>query len=99
MVINESITISTKPESIWAYWIDVSSSFEFIHTAGALKGSIAFFAVEPEENGSLVRVLMRLAGPVIMRMMMFFMGGIMRKGVRGDLQKLKELLEKPEFEA
>jgi len=69
-------------------------SFEFIHTAGGLKGSIAYFQVEPENDGSLVQVQMRMAGPFIMRFMMLFMGPTMRKGVRDDLQKLKELLEK-----
>jgi len=140
MIINESIPISRKPESIWSYWVDVSndvhwrngiteaewtsqppygpgstgehthkemgvmkweitriedgSSFEFIHTAGGLKGSIATFQVEPENKGSCVNVQMRMSGPIIMRFMMFFMGSMMRKGVRGDLQKLKELMEK-----
>ena len=141
MLINETISISQKPESIWGFWWDVSNdvqwrngitkaewtsqapygigstgehthkdmgvlnwevtryedgrSFEFIHTAGGLKGSIAYFQVEPGENGSSVHVQMRMSGPFIMRFMMFFMGGIMRKGVRGDLQKLKELMEIP----
>ena len=71
-------------------------SFEFVHTAGALKGSIAFFQVEPENKGSRVKVQMRMSGPFFMRIMMFFMGGILRKSVRGDLQKLKELMEKQE---
>ena len=70
------------------------SSFEFIHTAGGLKGSIATFQVEPESKGSRVNVQMRMSGPFIMRFMMFFMGSTMRKGVRGDLQELKELMEK-----
>ena len=140
MVINESISISRNPESIWSYWMDVTndvqwrngitkaewtspppygigstgehthkdmgvlnwkvtgfedgSSFEFIHTAGGLKGSIALFQVEQENNGSRVHVEMRMSGPFIMRFMMFFMGSMMRKGVRGDLQKLKEIMEK-----
>lgn len=68
-------------------------SFEFIHTAGGLKGSIAIFQVEPENNGSLVRVQMRISGPLLMRFMMLFIGSMMRKGVRNDLQKLKALLE------
>jgi hypothetical protein len=34
-----------------------------------------------------------------MRFMMFFMGSMMRKGVRGDLQKLKELMEKQDSNA
>ena len=140
MVINESISISQSPESIWSYWIEVTNdvqwrsgitkaewtskppfgigstgehthkdmgalkweisgfedgrSFEFIHTAGGLKGSIAFFQVEPENKGSRVNVQMSMSGPIIMRLMIFFMGRMMRKGVRGDLQKFKELMEK-----
>ena len=74
--------------------LEDGSSFEFIHTAGGLKGSIAIFQVEPENKGSRVNVQMRMSGPFIMRFMIFFMGGMMRKGVRGDLQKLKELMEK-----
>ena len=75
------------------------SSFEFIHTAGGLKGSIAIFSVESENNGSRVNVQMRISGPLIMRIMMHFMAGIMRKGVRGDLYKLKELMEKQDSDA
>ena len=74
-------------------------SFEFIHTAGGLKGSIAVFNVESEKNGSRVNVRMRVSGPLIMRFMMLFMAGIMRKGVRGDLEKLKELMEKQDTKA
>ena len=145
MVINESISISRNPESIWSYWMDVTndvqwrnnitkaewtsqppygigstgehthkdmgamnweitrledgSSFEFIHTAGGLEGSIAIFQVEPENNGSRVNIQMRMSGPFIMRFMMFFMRSMMRKGVRGDLQKLKELMEKQDTNA
>jgi hypothetical protein len=79
--------------------IEEGSSFEFIHTAGGLKGSIAIFQVKPENNGSRVNVQMRMSGPFIMRFMMFFMGSMMRKGVRGDLQKLKELMEKQDSNA
>lgn len=69
-------------------------SFEFIHTEGGLKGSMAFFQVEAENSGSRVKVQMRMSGPFIMRMMIFFMGVTMRKSVRNDLQKLKDILEK-----
>lgn len=79
--------------------IEEGRSFEFIHTAGGLKGSIAFFHVEPENNGSCVKVQMRMSGTIIMRLMIFFMGATMRKGVRGDLQKLKVLLEKQDTNA
>ena len=64
-------------------------SFEFVHTEGELQGSIAMFHVESEKNGSRVNVQIRISGPFIMRVMMFFMGGVMRNGVRGDLEKLK----------
>jgi len=139
MIINETLSISQKPEFIWDYWMDVSNdvhwrngitkaewtsrppygigstgehthkdmgalnwevtryeegrSFEFIHTAGGLKGSIAFFQVEAENKGSRVKVQMRMSGPFIMRFMMLFVGSVLRKGVRGDLQKFKELME------
>ena len=145
MVINESISISRNPESIWSYWMDVTNdvhwrngiikaewtsqppygigstgehthkdmgamnwkitrfedgnSFEFIHTSGGLKGSIAAFQVEAENKGSRANVQMRMSGPFIMRFMIFFMGSMMRKGVRGDLQKLKELMEKQDTNA
>jgi len=79
--------------------IENGSSFEFIHTAGGLKGSIAFFQVEPENKGSRVNVQMRTSGPFLMRFMMIFMGSTMRKGVRGDLQKFKELMEKQDTNA
>jgi len=79
--------------------LEDGSSFEFIHTAGGLEGSIAIFQVEPENNGSRVNVQMRMSGPFIMRFMMFFMRSMMRKGVRGDLQKLKELMEKQDTNA
>ena len=75
------------------------SSFEFIHTAGGLKGSIVYFQVKPENRGCRVNVQMRMSGPFIMRFMMFFMGSRMRKVVRGDLQKLKELMEKQDINA
>jgi hypothetical protein len=145
VVIDESISIARKPESIWQYWLNVSndvhwrngitkavwtsqppygigstgkhthkdmgdmnwevtsfndgSSFEFIHTAGGLKGSIAIFNVESENNGGRVNVQMRMSGPIIMRIMMLFMAGIMRKGVREDLHKLKKLMEKQDTDA
>jgi hypothetical protein len=68
-------------------------SFEFIHTSGGLRHSVACFQVEAESKGSKVKVQMRMSGPIIMRFMMLFMGSTMRRGVQGDLQKLKEILE------
>ena len=70
------------------------SSFEFIHTEGGLKGSVAYFQVEAENTGSCVQVHMRISGPFIIRFMMLFMAGMMRNGVRGDLQQLRDIMEK-----
>ena len=74
--------------------IEEGRSFEFIHTAGGLKGSIAFFQVEAENKRSRVNVQMQMSGPIIMRIMIFFMGATMRKSVRGDLQRLEIILGK-----
>ena len=71
-------------------------SFEFVHTAGGLRDSIAFFSVDPTPEGCLATVQMNVSGPILMRVMMFFMRGIMRKGVRDDLATLKALLEDAE---
>jgi hypothetical protein len=85
------------------YWeitkFEDGRSFEFIHTAGGLKGSIAIFQVEPEGNGSRINVQMRMSGPLFMRFMMFFMGRMVSKGVQGDLQELKEIMEKQDTDA
>lgn len=68
-------------------------SFEFIHTAGPLKGSIAFFQVDPDGDGSRVQIRVRLTGPFLMRIMLLFMGGKVRSGLRGDFQRLKQIME------
>ncbi|MBC8192816.1 MAG: SRPBCC family protein [FCB group bacterium] len=68
--------------------------FEFIHRAGRLKGSTAYFEVAPEGPGSRVAVRAKISGPLPMRFMMLFMGAVMKKGMQDDLQKLKELMEK-----
>ena len=68
-------------------------SFEFIHRAGKLKGSTAYFEVVPEGPGSCVTIQAKISGPLLMRFMLLFMGGMMKKGMQGDLQKLKELME------
>jgi len=70
------------------------SSFEFMHTAGELKHSIATFSVAPTKNGSLVTVQMNVSGPILMRIMMIFMSRLMRRGVQSDLETLKSIMEK-----
>lgn len=85
------------------YWevtkFEDGKSFEFSHTAGGLKGSVGFFQVEPENDGSLIKVRMKIIGPFIMRLMLLFMGSMIRKNVRGDIEKLKELLEEQDTDA
>ena len=85
------------------YWevtrFEDGRSFEFKHTVGGLKGSVGFFHVEPENDGSLIKVKMKISGPFIMRLMLLFMGSMMRKNVRGDIEKLRELLEKQDTNA
>lgn len=85
------------------YWevtrFEDGKSFEFTHTSGGLKGSVGFFHVEPDKEGSLVKVKMRISGPFVMRIMLLFMGSMIRKNVRGDLEKLRELLEKQNTDA
>ncbi len=80
------------------YWevtrFEDGKSFEFTHTTGGLKGSVGFFQVEPGNEGSLIKVKMRISGPFIIRLMLLFMGSMIRKNVRGDIEKLRELLEK-----
>lgn len=68
--------------------------FEFVHAAGRLKGSIASYHVVPSNGGSRVSIKANIAGPFIMRFLMIFMKGKMTKGVKNDLKKLKEIMEK-----
>ena len=67
---------------------------EWVHRESRIKGSIASYHVEPENGGSRVTLKSRLVGPLFMRIIMVFIGGKMKKGVKADLQKLKVLMEK-----
>ncbi len=67
---------------------------EWVHRESRIKGSIASYHVEPENGGSRVTVKAKMAGPLFMRIIIVFMGGKMKKGVKADLQKLKVLMEK-----
>jgi len=75
------------------HWED-GRYFEFIHTGGRLKGSIASYHVEPENSGSRVSIRANMAGPFIMRILMVFMKDKMTKGIKADLLMLKDLMEK-----
>lgn len=85
------------------YWevtkFEDGKHFEFTHTFGGLIGSVGFFQVEPDKDGSLIKVKMSISGPFIMRLMLLFMGSMIRKNVRGDIEKLRELLEEQDTDA
>ncbi len=71
--------------------------FEFIHMKDSkLKGSVASYIVEPENEGSLVTLQANIVGPLIIRIIAPLMRGMMAKGLQNDLQKLKEIMEKKE---
>ena len=67
---------------------------EWVHRESRIKGSIASYHVEPENGGSRVTLHAKMVGPLFMRIIMVFIGGKMKKGVKADLQKLKVLMEK-----
>ena len=67
---------------------------EWVHRESKIRGSIASYHVEPETGGCHVSIYAKMVGPLFMRIMMIFMGGKMKKGVKADLQKLKAIMEK-----
>ena len=67
---------------------------EWVHKESRIKGSIASYHIEPENGGSRVTVHAKMVGPLFMRIIIVFIGGKMKKGVKADLQKLKVLMEK-----
>jgi len=66
---------------------------EWVHRESRMKGSIASYHVEPDNGGSLVSIYAKMVGPLFMRIIMVFMGGKMKKGIKADLIKLKALME------
>jgi len=70
--------------------------FRFVHRGGKFKGSVASYHVEPEKNGSRVTIRAKMVFPSFMRILMIFIKSIIIKGIKTDLQKLKELMEKQE---
>ena len=72
------------------------SYFEFIHDRESkLKGSVASYRVQPENEGSRVSLHARIVGPFFMRIISIFMRAKMIQGLQGDLQKLKKIMEIP----
>ena len=68
--------------------------FEFVHIGGRFKGSIASYHVEPENGGSIVSIRAKMTGPFIMRLMIVFIKNKIENGLKADLQKLKNIIEK-----
>ena len=68
---------------------------EWIFGDCKLKGFKGFYHVEPENDGSLVTMEQTQASlPFFMRFLMFFTQGIIKKSMKGDLQRLKSIMEK-----
>ena len=68
---------------------------EWIFGECRLKGFIGFYNVEPENDGS--RVTMQQTKPELpffMRILMVFTSGIIKKSMKGDLHRLKAVMEK-----
>jgi len=66
---------------------------EWVHRESRIKGSIASYHVEPENGGSHITIHSKMVGPLLMRIIIIFMGGKIIKSVKADLQKLKSLME------
>jgi len=72
------------------------SHMEWIFGECKLKGFIGFYHVEAENDGSRVSMQqIKTELPFFMRIMMVFTRGIVKKSMKGDLQSLKEIMEKP----
>jgi hypothetical protein len=143
MEISESISISKSPETIWNFWLPVTTDvqwrngiiraeltsqppfgvgstgihyhknlgplpwtiikwedgrhMEWIFGECRLKGFIGFYHVEPESDGSRITMQQsKTVLPFFMRIFMVFTRGIIRKSMKGDLQKLKAVMENQE---
>ena len=69
---------------------------EWIFGECRLKGFLGSYHVEPENDGSRVTMEQTKTDlSFFMRIMMFLTRGIVRKSMKGDLQKLKEIMEAP----
>ena len=67
---------------------------EWVHRESRIKGSIASYHVEPENGHSHITIHSKMVGSLFMRIIMIFMRGKIIKSVKGDLQKLKSLMER-----
>jgi len=62
-------------------------------TGGPMKGGHAGYRIEPEKAGSLVTLHARVKRPSLMRIIIPFMKGNMKRQMFADLEKLKALME------
>jgi len=77
-------------------WED-GRQMEWIFGKCKLEGFLGFYHVEPENDGSRVTMQQTKAElPFFMRILMVFTRGIIRKSMKGDLQRLKAIMEKQE---
>ena len=68
---------------------------EWIFGECKIKGFIGFYHVEPENDGCRVTMQQtKTALPFFMRIIMVFTRGIIKKSMKGDLQRLKAIMEK-----
>lgn len=75
--------------------IEDGRHIEWIHNQESiLKGSVAFYHVDPENGGSRVSIYTNIKGSPLMRIIMIFMKGRMTESLKADLRRLKEIMEK-----
>ena len=68
---------------------------EWIFGECRLKGFIGFYHVELENNGSRVTMQQtKMVLPFFMRIVLVFTRGIIKKSMKGDLRRLKAVMEK-----
>ena len=68
---------------------------EWIFGECRLKGFLGFYHVEPENDGSRVTMQQtKTVLPFFMRIIVVFSKGIIKRSMKGDLQKLKAIMEK-----
>lgn len=72
---------------------DEGRHMEWVHRESKLEGTIAFYHVEPEKDGSTVTLYIKMVVPFLMRIAMVFMRGKIVKGIKTDLKKLKTIME------
>ena len=73
-------------------WED-GRTFQFVHTGGPMRGTMASYRVEPEAGGSRVTLQADFRGPLLMRILLPFLRRMLAKGLGADLRTLKKVME------